>query len=296
VRALIAFLLLAACDAGQKPAPPAPPPKPAEQHVDGLDLTYLPASSDLVIRIDVKTLQTATLWKQHAPKFWSMFLPAFASCSDDPLRGVTSITMGVPIESGLGVYVVRGIDRDQAMACVSTSKRENVTHGAGVITVEHKAGEHSMMTFADATTLVMQAADKPTKETLVQVLATGAPLANDAELLAAYKRISRAPLVMVSRRSGKLDEKWAKLGFKATETYATMHVGDRLDIRFVMVMKTADEATQLAKTMKTQFEILKTYFDRLNAVAQGTTLTLDAGMTETQLSMLMKSMAGMLGN
>jgi hypothetical protein len=299
VRALIAIMMLVACDAGEKPAPPALPAakKPVDQKkTSSIDLTYLPASSDVVVRLDVAALRATKLWPKHAPAIWKLLVPQLAGC-ERALHGVTSLTLGLPVDaSPTGVHVIRGIDRDIALRCLRDSKSSGVTFDGDVITMRNVSGRLMTTTFVDAATLVMVDTNKPAaKPALTQILATGAPLADDAALVATHERIGRAPITLVSRRSGKLADAWATMGVKPVEVYGSMHVGDRLDIRFVMELATADEATQIANMLKGQLSSLKTFADRTNATAQGNTVTLDFGMTEVQVATMFASLQGLWG-
>jgi len=67
VRTLALILLLAACDAGEKPTPPSPTAKPpiTVTRDDQPDARYLPADSDLVVRLDVPALRRAKLWTTY---------------------------------------------------------------------------------------------------------------------------------------------------------------------------------------------------------------------------------------
>jgi hypothetical protein len=295
VRALIAILLVVACDAGERPARVVPPPAKllAEPALASIDLTYLPANSDIVFRLDVAAMRTATLWTKHTASIWKLMLGWLATCDEPALRDVSSVTVGVPLESGPAVFVIRGIERATATRCMQAAK--TVTFDGDVIATQSN-GVTMLMMFVDATTLVIAGSQQPTtKQQLAQVVQSGAPLAKDAALVATHERIGRAPVTMVTRPSGKLSRQWAMLGVRPTDLYATMHVGDRLDLRVGMVLAAPEDASRLASSVKDQLAIAKRFFDRVEVSAHGNALTIDLGVTDVQLDALMSWWVEFLG-
>jgi hypothetical protein len=299
VRTLVLLsCLVVACDAGEKPIPPAPDKQPAPKVVTTgqPDWSYLPADSDLVISLDVAKLRQSTLWKTYERDVTRLLMPGFADCTYSPLADVTSVTIGLPLKSELGVFVIRGLDRDKTLDCLRTTKPDSPATAAfdgDFVTLTRKARDAvNILTFADAKTMVMQGSTKPTKQTLTEVVKSGAPLLQNAAFVAARRNVqSNAAVTILSRPgSAELAAKWTQMGMHLTQLSGTVNLTDRLDTRFVMVLANADEAKQLADVTQTQLNATKTFFDKADARAQGDTVTFELGMTADQI----KSMAGML--
>jgi hypothetical protein len=296
--------LVVACDAGEKPAPPTTEAKPGPKLVrDQLTepLMYLPADSDLVIKLDIAALRTAKLWPTYKALVAKWLTPGFAGCGYDPVSALSTVTIALPIKSDVAVAVVRGIDRDKTLACLRTTKPEanaTATFDGDFITLTTTAGPMYLMTFADANTLVVQSSKYATKQSLTQVVQSGAPLAQDKLFTtawqAALQRLQPGAAFVVSRPgSSELAAKWSTMGAHLEQLSAVMRVTDRLDVRLQMDVATADEATQFAATMQSQLKSTKQFFDRGDATAQGKTITVDIGMTEAQLKSVATMVAGM---
>src|ERR1044071_5459469 len=96
--------LVIACDAGVKPGSPTvapdPPPKPAKlAPVERLpDLAYLPASSALVVHVDVATLRKSGLWPTYEKDIERGLLPRMTCDEYAPIRQLATIDIGVMID------------------------------------------------------------------------------------------------------------------------------------------------------------------------------------------------------
>jgi hypothetical protein len=290
VRALALICLVAACDAGENKQAP-PPPKPSTiTTVTGADLSYLPADADIVVQVDVKTLRQSKLWPAYEGDVAKLLAPGFAHCDYKPLTDATSVVIGIPIKAKLGVFVIRGIDRSKAEHCM-TAQNEHGNRGVTIITPSGV----DVMTFVDATTLVVQHSKQATKELPLQATA---PLAHDPEIVASLERLpAKAAVTVVSRVGSKqVDAEWASLGMHLKYFYGSMTATDRLQMRFAMAMRSPDEAKQIEKLMTDQLATtqVKQMFDGIGAVAQGDTVTLDIGISEPKLGSLIGMMRALM--
>jgi phosphoribosylformylglycinamidine (FGAM) synthase PurS component len=292
VRALVLICLVAACDAGEKK--PAPPPVKSTNVVTtitGPDLSYLPADSDIVVQVDFKMLRESKLWPTYEADVAKLLVPGFAGCEYKPLATATSAVIGVPIKAKLGVFVIRGVDRDKALTCLHTRAAGPwvARFDRGVVTLT-RTNAVEVLTFIDATTMVMQYSSTATKDALAEALQGGAPLNHDATFAVALKRLPPKAAVTVASRPGSkdADAEWAKLGVHLQYFFGSMDVRAGLAMQFAMELRTPDEATQLTKMMQAQFASaqVKAMFDRIAATAQGNTATLDIEMGETKLATL----------
>jgi hypothetical protein len=303
---LVILVVLSACDAGEKPRPPetvkpiakAPQPKPSSAT---FALDYLPADVDIVMHLDVAKLRRSKLWASYANDVAKVVMRGFAHCSDEPMKEITSITIGIPLETELDVFVVRGIDRDKTLACLRDLKTKFKFDGE-LVSYPVKSGMH-LLKFVDATTAVIQGPKQPTKDTLTKALQAGAPLAENSDLVAAIESarksgVDDAAFTLVSRPgSTVLARKTADTG-TLKQMAATVRLTDRIDVRYSMTFGTTADAAQMAKTMKEQLDnaSIKQMFDRLDTKMQGETITIDMGMTEPQLSSFAGIFRGMLGS
>jgi hypothetical protein len=294
---------VAACDAGERPAAPAAKPKLPEGKVtraDAADLRYLPADSDLVVTIDVAKLRQGKLWKTYQDDVARVLLPGFARCNYAPLAHVTTVTMGIPVESGLGVFVIRGLDRDKTLDCLrnpTPGTATSATFDGDLVTLSSKGEAVGVLAFADSTTLVMQGA-KATKDTLKLTLQTGTPLLDNGRFMSALGNAkSNAPITLVSRPgSEQLAKNFDQMGAKLQQVYGSASITDRLDLRVSLVVGSLTEATNLASLLQSQRQSLqiKQMFDRFDVIAQGSTMTFEIGMTEAQLGSIATMMRAMM--
>jgi hypothetical protein len=163
-RVLVLTTILAACHASAPtPAPVRPSPAPAATGPDLSDpLALLPASSDLVVRVDFAALRRSPLWAKYKPSIIETIAPSFVECGYDPFDEITTITAGMPIGGELGNFVIRGLDRDKTLHCLHTSKAEtetSVTFDGDIITLTNKSGAINMLRFLDAHNALMQGSE-----------------------------------------------------------------------------------------------------------------------------------------
>ena len=191
VRTAALICLLVACDAGVKPEPPTPAPAKEKEPavaiaIVGPNLAYLAADSDMIIHVDVAALRQGKLWPTYESRIANWLVPNFG-CDYAPIRDVATAEIGVTIKTGLGVFVVRGIDRNKTLQCLH--KSSGARFDGDFVTVT-QGGATEILTFVDATTMLMQKGQQPTKATLIQVVHDGnAPLRTDQAFAAAIKRL-----------------------------------------------------------------------------------------------------------
>jgi hypothetical protein len=303
MRALASIVcLVAACDAGVKPEPAAKAvpkstaPEKQPVAVAGFDLTYLPADTDVVVHVDVAKLRQSKMWATYSKDVGKMIAPGFGDCTFDPLSTASTVDIGIAVESKPNVFVIRGIDHHAATACFNSLKgeegRSKATYDGELITVTSALGAKRLMTFVDKQTLVMRTTKGP-EQGLQQVVQQGAPLAKDAQFVAAVARAnSSAAIVAVSRPGSEaLAKQMKQSGTHLSFFYGSLNLTDRLEVMYAMDVETASEAKTLVDTMKSQLDnqSVKQMFDRLEARVQDKTVTLEIVMNEQKLA----NMAGM---
>jgi hypothetical protein len=281
VRTLILVsCLVAACDAGEKPAPAPTPARPGPKLVavrSSEQLEYLPADSDVIIKVDVAALRRAKLAPVYTSLLPKLLAPGFASCKYDPASEITSVMIALPVKIDRTVFVVRGIDRDKADECLRNASVDYA--------------------FADAHTLVLQRSTG-SNERASALVQHRAGIGGDAAFVTAFdtssKKLQGGAVTVVSRPGSKaLEEQTNQLGTHLQQLYGSAQVSDRLDVRLSFVLRDGDEATKYEQMVKTQLDTaqMKQLFDRIAVHAEAATVTIDLGMTETQL----RSMIAMVG-
>jgi hypothetical protein len=300
VRHLALLIALAAChDPVTKSAAPQPTALPGIASSD--PLAWVPADSDLVMRIDVASLRKSPLWPKYAATVREVLTPSFIGCNYDPLAEVSSVSVGIPMNAAeLGIFVVRGADRAKTLQCLHTSttiSNETVTFDGDYVTLTNKSGAVNIFTFVDDKTLVMQGSKNPTKQTLAAALQIGAPLRQDTGYLELEKKLRPgAVLTMVARPNAtallkKIED---NLGAPTRGFYAWFHVADRVESQVTIELATAQDAAAVAERMQPQLEMTKNFIDRLEAHATGATLTLDIAITEAQIKQIVAMVKPML--
>lgn len=296
MRSLALVLVLAAgCDSGKQPATVASAPASLAD-----PLALMPADSDLVIHVDVAALRKTKYWAPYEPKLVQFIAPGLAGCGYDPLTEMSSVDVGIPMQSKLGMFVLRGLDRDKTIGCLKQSKADTnttVTFDGDIITLTNKSGAVNLVTFPDAHTMVMQGSEHPTKDTLKLALGVGAPLRKDAAFMAVEKRVEPGAAVTLVFRPGSelLRERVSQqIGAAAKAAYAAIKVTDKLEWRFVLTVGSDQEAIAVTDRMQGQLAASKAYFERLEAKAQGADVVMDMALTDAQLHTIADMVGAMM--
>ena len=286
---LVISLLLVGCrDRATKP-PPANQLGPVSPQVVLSDsLALVPTDSDIVMRVDVAALRRSSVFAKYEKQLLELVAPAFVECGFNPLQQITTITLGIPMASQQGIFVIRGLDRDKTFACLKSSKtdsRTTVAIDGDFITLTNKSGAVNMITFVDATTMVMQGSKNPTKQSLTKALQTGAPLRGNAMVAQIEKQLASgaAMSVIFVPDSKWLKQAMAAQGIDARYGWATLHLTDGMAWKVALVMNNAQEAARFADEVRAQLEQQADAFEKREVRADGATILIDLGMTAEQL-------------
>ncbi|HTL34752.1 MAG TPA: hypothetical protein VL326_16605 [Kofleriaceae bacterium] len=309
MRALALVVCLAACDAGAKPEPAAKAPEPNKPAVripekqpaaTGFNLRFLPADSDVIVHVDVAKLRKSKLWPTYTNDARNLIAPGFAGCTYDPLTQASTVDIGVPITSQLTTFVLRGIDREQAMGCFRSLNGNNpvkATFDGDYITWTSTQAVR-VGTFVDDHTLVVQSSKAPTKQTLKSAIDAGTPLAQSNELAVVMGRAKTSAAITAISRPGSeaVSKSMAQTGVKLSFFYGSIDLGDQLTLLYAMDLGTTDEAAQTVKMMKAQMDApaVKQMFDRFETTSQDKTVSLEVVLGETKLASLAGMFRGML--
>jgi len=277
-------VVVAACDQGAKPAPPAKTSEAKVEPTRAFDdpLALLPVDSDFVFRIDTAALRRTPLWDKYAARVFGALLPRLANCAGyDPLAEVATVTGALNESPKQAILIFRGIDRDKTMRCLQHAPNDYVT-------VTGKNPEQSyVLAFVDGNTMVVQGWQGVTTEVLRSTLQVGAPLRQRADVVAAQKQLpAGASMTMIMPAGSKVLAKSAGVGVKMQQMTGSARVSERLDMEIVMTLANNDGASQLAKMLQEQLKSAKSMFDKIEARNDGDKVRLSIGMTEAQVTQI----------
>lgn len=297
--ALGAVLGAAACYRGSAPPPPpAPAPVPVRDPLAARardPLAFLPADSELVAVIDVRSLRRSPTWRRLEPIIAAQAGTALgqfeAACGFDPLAGLRRISFGL---RGLddaeptGVIVVRGIDRDAAMACIQA--REGVTVERGYVTID--GSDRGALTFVDASTAVVLVAPDASAARLAALIADGSPLRGAPafeDVLGSVRM--RDPLWFVVVGKNKTLTSMATFGAIPVALIASVRLGSAISAELRLRLAAPDEATRMAAAMQSQIAMATQMFEQLTITAEDLDLVLRLRMTQAQLDQFLSLLA-----
>jgi hypothetical protein len=292
VRTTWILALLVACDAGEKPAPPvdlaaAPAAKQDRQEPfrSTPDLSYLPASSDLVLHIDVAALRNKTQWPTYEHDMERVLLPPTSCEGYQPIHEVTTVQVGVLLDAKRAVFVVRGLDRSKMLRCLHAKD--------GVVTVKRDDKYSDVLTFVDDRTMIVQRAQTTsTSDLSAALLAKSGPL--QTVLADVEQRLPAKAIVTVVSRPGSaaIQKNW-QIGGELKYVYGTLDsTPGHVRMSASMVLGTTADAAKLGATLAEQLKTpqVKQALEIFEATTKGDTVTMTIGMTDSQLV----SIAGML--
>ena len=301
-RVAVLFIALAACHDAAAPKPSVAPPPAAPAGPDLRDpYALLPADSDVIARVDFGELRKSPLWAKYKSDVLDLLAPSFASCDVDPLAELGLFTAGMPASDALGVFVIRGLDREKYLHCVrrpSPETQSTITVDGDFIIDTNKSGNVNMLTFVDPHTAVMQGSKGPTKQTLTQALTVGTPLRQDATLAAIDKALAPHAAVTLIFRPGRPAAEAMlaqKVGVPAKSMRATLHITDHVEAHVAVELASADDATAIVARMQPQLAQLKPFVDRFDERADGATIYMDVSMTEAQLQVIVGQIKRAMG-
>jgi hypothetical protein len=266
-----------------------PPPAAGPSLADPLAL--LPAASDVVIKVDVAAMRNSALFTRYRGMVRDFIVPGFADCQYDPFDDIDTLTAGIPMGAALGVFVVRGLDRDKTLRCLRTSKIETQTEAAfdgDVVTLRNKSGNTNLMVFVDARTAVIQGSKGPTKDTLANALRIGAPLREDKAFLAAEARLKPGAVFSAVARPGSpalTQQLTQQVGATVRGFTMTVHSTDVITGRITIEMAEASMAEAVLENVQPQLAELRQLVERYDVRADGSMVIVDLVITEAQIKM-----------
>ncbi len=292
----LAVVAIAAC--GGSAAPVARPPAnhvedSAAKTADDV-LGFLPADSDIVLALDLRTFRASAIGRDMAPQLRQLLEHAmegapWGSCTAGWSESVERVTLGLKVGQGdpSGVIVIRGIDAVGALPCFERALRvdeRTVANERGIVTA---LGAHGNLALAAAgpATLVMITRGDASRETMAALLAGGAPLRSTEAFTGIYEHVHRGASMWVI---GNGAAKWiASQGIRASELDGNIVVTDKVVIAGKMTTDSPATATSLSESAQKTLQFVTQFFERIEVRAVAGTVVLDGAMTQQQLQGLL---------
>lgn len=295
-------VLTAGCGSAPRPAP-APVQNEVKPSGPSLadPLALLPADSDVVMTIGVASLRESPLFAKYREVVRNFIVPGFADCKYDPFDDIDTVSIGLPMSAELGVFVVRGLDRDKTLDCLRTSKTEtntDVVFDGDLVSLNNKSGHSNLLKFVDAKNAVFQGSTGPTRETLAKALLVGAPLRENKAFVAAHQSVAPGAafsMLSLPGAPGLAERLEAKIGAKVSQFAATVHVTDVVSGRVTVVLADASTATTFVENMRPQLEAMRQFVERYDIHADGPSVVIDLVITETQIQAFAELAKSMMG-
>ncbi len=316
MRSSIAWVLLfAACyhDPGRTalPAPsntvevkPAHGPSYRDTIADPLG--FLPLDSEIVLGLSGDQVRQSGLWKQLEPNLLAKIGPQLktfmALCKLDPLESIHSLSVAVKNvghDHPDGVLVVRGLDREALLACLSRTEgaERKVTIDDGVVSIEATASDpdNVVFRFVDRTTLVAVVGTTATKEVLQRVLRSGAPLRSSPVFNEMWTLLDTSgALWVLINGTGTIFDKAGALGLKPKAMFGSVSLAAGLSIDLRMRLGSVAEVTQIVTMAQSQLKSARALMERFDVTADNLDVVIALEMTDQQIQSLF-GMFGMFG-
>ncbi|MGE0868735.1 MAG: hypothetical protein AB7P03_09240 [Kofleriaceae bacterium] len=284
-------------------------------------ISMLPKSSEIVIGLNIGQVAQSPLFKkfiepQLATKRAeiSQKIGDFkAKCGFDPVEAVLGGTVvmgvsGVDENNAEAIIVVTGApDKAKVMDCIGKVKDEAAKNGSEVtidgdfVMVKNKDENQGMVaTYANPSTMVIATSKNPTKEALQAAIAgTNSLKSSDAFMQYYGKLNTKHTMWMVVNGKGKMFDQVAAMGGKPQFLYGSINVTDGIAMDFRMRFQTADVATQVAKAVDGQVNMVRGMaggnIKELKVTSEGDEVKTTVLLTAQNIEALAKQFGGMLG-
>ena len=257
----------------------------------GDELAFLPVDAELVVGLDARQILASPLWRHFQPRIMKWIGKSVqdfrAACGYDPLAALRGMTLGIKLAEPIdGVFVVRGLPRDQTIACVGRALAQTqLKIEGGIITVpgDGPGNLPAVMAFADATTLVIATS----RGGLDAALAAGAPLRRSRAFSELWALVdARRAMWGIVNGAARAFDSLSALGVRPRAVFGSVGLAGGLSLTGRMRLGTPDEATQLASLGQAQAGALQSMADKVEVGADGPDVTLHVELTAEQIDSL----------
>jgi hypothetical protein len=273
------------------------------------DLGLIPRDSEVVLGINLSQVQQSALWKQFVePKLMSgdaaQKMAKFkAKCGIDPMSAVKSISVGVKgITSNKpeGVVVIHGMDKTKAMSCLDSMKDEiaadgtEMTRDGDVVLLKNtKTNSQIALSYINDGTALAVFGEQVTAASVKAAQASNQTLKSSQPFLEMYKKITTSDSLWLLL-SGKVLERGASFGMKASAVFGSLNVTDGLTLDLRLRFDTPDAAAQFASLGKSQAQQAAKMFDKIDITTDDKEVRVAVVLSSQKLQALIAQLTGLL--
>jgi hypothetical protein len=297
----------------KEPEEPEPAMEPVKAGGNGADLAIVPLDSETVVGINLAEIQQSAVWKDMIqPKIMvddvkSALGEIKAKCNYDLLASGKSATIGMKASGGGrdAVIVLHGADKAKVTACADKLTKAppanvEVVKDGDAIVIKQKGGANVVaLSFIDDTTAVGVVGTKANAAGVKGVIDAKQGLSTSARFVATYNKLATDDSMWFVVNNKAAFDKAAALGLKLKQVSGSMKVSDGLTVDIRLKTASADQATQWAATLGSQFKpAVGVMFEKADSVADGNDVKLSAVIAGKKLPMLLdqvKMAMGMAG-
>jgi hypothetical protein len=280
---VLPLLVLAACYRGAPPAS-APPEPPHRVRTAADPFAFLPADAELVLSVDAAQLRASVVWERIEPSLRTKAgdaLAAFvAKCGYDPVAAIKRITVALTklrAQPPEGVVVLRGLDREATLRCITQRADPRFALHDGIVTTPFGA-----LGFATASTAVVVIGTSGAEQALARILDGGAPLRATPRFreLFAYVQSGEALWFVLA---GSAFDQMATLGIRPLAVLGSASLANGFTGTLRVRLETPDMASNLVALAQSQSAMARQVLEEFEATAEDADVVVRLAMTQTQL-------------
>ena len=266
-------------------------------------LAYLPGDTELVISVDLKAVRASELWVEYEPQLYAAIGKLRAGirdhCGFDPVQTVESMTFGLRnFENKESVTVIRGVDRDALIACITADQGRTpgtpIVVDRGILRFAHDGDRLELAGFADRSTMVIHSGSDATPDTVRALLRSGVPLRGDPSFLAQLERIpSDVAVWFLVRDNASVMRRFPATGPAVRGIHGEIRVGASVAAAVHLIVDDANQAAQLAAAADPWVRQGRGLFDKLSATSDGPVITVECELSSTKLHTLVAAAVSM---
>jgi hypothetical protein len=225
-----------------------------------------PASSKFVFGLNLDSVRASSLYATYKPQLDALMSQGEmaklkTACGFDPLAAIHTVVIGGDPQTKDVVVVAKGITRAQARTCAekmgaAENKKVSVTD-EGNLTMYQEESDSAWAAWLDDSTVVFSP-DKD-KTYVTQRVAGTAGLAEGAELMGLLKSVDTGATLYVAATLDALgpSNPAAAMAPGAKSFYASLKLGEGLDVDAGVRFDTPENAKSFTTTMQSQMTAMK---------------------------------------
>lgn len=299
--ALLTFASVACYRGSHNPpaAPAAPQTRAAAVVRD--PLAFLPGDTEVVIAADLGKLKRSALWRHVEPIVYGQAgedLMRFRElCGYDPLSSLTRVTFALrslDAPRATGVFVLRGIDRAQTMACLQKNlpaerrikMYPSPAYGELALVSPGKSEDPVAFGFANDTTMVILVGPTASAAELTRLMDGGAPLRSSPAFLELFSKIESNRELWFVLNAKHAFARLAELGVQSHAFAGSISAAQGINATVRMRVANPDQAREVAEVMRAALHPLAQEVEYLEVVTESADVVGHIRMTDQQVAQL----------